>query len=40
MVYSNPMLYNDFFAAVRELSVSFNQGDGNEKTTKNFSLSA
>ena len=40
MICSNPMLHKYFSTAVRELSVSFKQGDGNEKMTKMFSLPA
>jgi hypothetical protein len=32
MACSNPMLHKNFSTPVRELSVSFKQGDGNERT--------
>jgi hypothetical protein len=38
MVCSKPGLHKYFSTAVRELSVFFKQGDGNEKKTEMFSL--
>jgi hypothetical protein len=37
-VHLNPSNLQPFFFSVRELSVSFKQGDGDEKGTKMFSL--